>query len=147
MDLEGVYRKTGGSSQTKMITQLFEKGDYTFDLLDSDRFNDICSVTSVLKTYFRSLPDPLLTFDLHERFIYAAVQKDPAQKGEMFAELVDQLPKEHYYTTRALMLHLHRYVLCLETCAGHSNGPSVQHLPAKRHQLDACTQPGRRLWS
>lgn len=73
MDYEGIYRKTGGASQSKMITQLFERGDYdSFDLRDSDQFNDICSVTSVLKTYFRSLPNPLLTFDLHEQFVIAA---------------------------------------------------------------------------
>jgi len=73
MDYEGIYRKTGGASQSKLITQLFERGHYnSFDLCDSDRFNDICSVTSVLKTYFRSLPNPLLTFDLHEQFVIAA---------------------------------------------------------------------------
>lgn len=94
-----------------MITQLFERGDYTsFDLLDTDRFNDICSVTSVLKTYFRSLPDPLLTYALHDKFIAAAMLKEPEKKSEMLTELVAELPNEHYQTTRALMLHLHRYV-------------------------------------
>ena len=75
LDYEGIYRKTGGSGQSKMITQLFERGDYSFDLLDSDRFNDVCSITSVLKTYFRSLPDPLLTYALHDKFIAAATVK------------------------------------------------------------------------
>lgn len=73
MDYEGIYRKTGGASQSKMITQLFERGAYdSFDLRDSDQFPDICSVTSVLKTYFRSLPNPLLTFDLHDQLVIAA---------------------------------------------------------------------------
>ncbi|KAH7888929.1 RhoGAP-domain-containing protein [Phlebopus sp. FC_14] len=109
LDYEGLYRKTGGSGQTKIITQLFERGDYAaFDLRDSDRFNDICSVTSVLKTYFRSLPVPLLTFDLHGEFISAAGLKDPALKTKHLCELVDRLPSEHYHTLRLLMLHLHR---------------------------------------
>lgn len=73
MDYEGIYRKTGGSGQSKAITSLFERGDYdAFDLRDSDAFNDISSVTSVLKTYFRNLPNPLLTHDLHESFVSAA---------------------------------------------------------------------------
>ena len=73
MDHEGVYRKTGGSSLSKLITQLFERGQYdAFDLQDSDRFNDINSITSVLKNYFRQLPDPLLTYQLHESFVAAA---------------------------------------------------------------------------
>lgn len=73
MEYEGIYRKTGGSSQSKQITQLFERGDYdAFDLADVEVFNDISSVTSVLKTYFRQLPNPLLTHALHESFVAAA---------------------------------------------------------------------------
>ncbi|KAI0771795.1 hypothetical protein BC629DRAFT_1583291 [Irpex lacteus] len=109
LEYEGIYRKTGGSGQSKSITQLFERGDYaSFDLRDSDRFNDICSVTSVLKNYFRSLPNPLLTYDLHEQFIAASTMKDPDAKTAALQDLVTRLPPEHYNTTRALMLHLHR---------------------------------------
>lgn len=73
MDYEGIYRKTGGTGQSKVITQLFEKGNYeAFDLRDTDSFNDICSVTSVLKNYFRSLPNPLLTYALHDAFVGAS---------------------------------------------------------------------------
>ena len=112
LEYEGIYRKTGGAGLSKVITQLFERGDYaSFDLHDTERFNDICSITSVLKTYFRSLPDPLLTFNLHDRFIAAASVKDTAVKGSSMKDLVVELPPEHYHTTRALMLHLHRWVL------------------------------------
>ena len=73
MEYEGIYRKTGGSSQSKQITQLFERGDYdAFDLSNIEVFNDVSSVTSVLKTYFRQLPNPLLTHELHESFVAAA---------------------------------------------------------------------------
>jgi Rho-type GTPase-activating protein 1/2 len=73
MEYEGIYRKTGGAGQSKAITQAFERGDYeSFDLKDVDAFNDISSVTSVLKNYFRTLPNPLLTFELHESFVQAA---------------------------------------------------------------------------
>jgi hypothetical protein len=75
MDYEGIYRKTGGAGQTKAITQAFERGQYdAIDLTDPDIFNDISSVTSVLKNYFRSLPNPLLTFELHEAFVQAACE-------------------------------------------------------------------------
>jgi len=108
LDYEGIYRKTGGSGQSKAITQLFERGDYSaFDLRDSDRFNDICSVTSVLKTYFRSLPIPLLTYDLHDHFMKAVEIRDPGVRNKSLLELVNKLPNEHYYTLRMLMLHLH----------------------------------------
>jgi len=111
LDHEGIYRKNGGNSQSKLITQLFERGDYsTFDLLDSERFNDVSSITSVLKSYFRTLPNPLLTFVLHDEFMFASSIRDPIHKSAKYADLVKQLPTEHYYTLRALMFHLHRFV-------------------------------------
>jgi hypothetical protein len=68
MDFEGIYRKTGGMSQVKMIQNAFDRGD-VFDLADEDRFNDMSAITSVLKNWLRSLPNPLFTFDLHEDFV------------------------------------------------------------------------------
>jgi hypothetical protein len=114
MEYEGIYRKSGGSGQSKAITQLFERGDYSaFDLCDSDRFNDICSVTSVLKTYFRSLPIPLLTFDLHDHFMSAVQIREQSTKNKTLLDLVNKLPAEHYYTLRRLMVHLHGYAQLL----------------------------------
>ncbi|KAH9839288.1 RhoGAP-domain-containing protein [Rhodofomes roseus] len=113
LDFEGIYRKTGGSGQSKTITQLFERADYgTFDLLDTERFNDICSVTSVLKSYLRQLPNPLLTQELHAQFMSAAGIRDPEMRSEAFISCVVELPKEHYYTARHLLLHLHRVSEC-----------------------------------
>ncbi|VDC01697.1 unnamed protein product [Peniophora sp. CBMAI 1063] len=109
MEYEGIYRKTGGSAQNKKITALFERQDYeSFDLNDEEQFNDICSVTSVLKTYFRSLPNPLMTFVLHDEFMNTSMIKDPNHKAAKYADLVKQLPTEHYYTLRMLIHHLHR---------------------------------------
>lgn len=111
MDYEGVYRKTGGSSDTKAITYLFERGNCeAIDLSNCDLYIDISSVTSVLKTYFRMLPNPLLTYALHEAFVGAANLRDPLSKAQSLSSLVFQLPSEHFHTLRYLMLHLHRYV-------------------------------------
>lgn len=66
MDMEGIYRKTGGSSQVKIIQDGFEKS-VDNDISDPDL--DITAVTSVLKQYFRKLPTPLLTFDVYERVL------------------------------------------------------------------------------
>ncbi|KAN0061207.1 Rho-type gtpase-activating protein [Thecaphora frezii] len=108
MDYEGIYRKSGGSSQLKVITQLFERGA-AFDLEDVDRFNDVSAITSVLKNYFRELPVPLLTFELHEDFIRLAEAKlDGAAKAQQMGALIEKLPKPHYSTLKSLVLHLHR---------------------------------------
>jgi hypothetical protein len=41
------------------------------DLEDEESVNDICAVTSVLKQYFRELPNPLLPYNLYSQFIEA----------------------------------------------------------------------------
>jgi hypothetical protein len=95
-----------------LITQLFERGDYSaFDLRDPDRFPDICSVTSVLKNYFRSLPVPLLTFDLYEDFVSATDIPDRTSKYQALQQLVNKLPPAHYQTLEKLMIHLHWSVI------------------------------------
>jgi hypothetical protein len=66
MDIEGIYRKTGGSGQVKIIQEGFDK---TEDYDISDPGLDITAVTSVLKQYFRKLPNPLLTFDIYDRVL------------------------------------------------------------------------------
>ncbi|KAL2189771.1 hypothetical protein L209DRAFT_137857 [Thermothelomyces heterothallicus CBS 203.75] len=66
MDIEGIYRKTGGNSLVNMIREGFDKTD-DFDI--SDPSLDITAVTSVLKQYFRKLPTPLLTFDVYDRVL------------------------------------------------------------------------------
>ncbi|KAG8834708.1 hypothetical protein FRC17_007614 [Serendipita sp. 399] len=107
MEYEGIYRKSGGAGQSKAITQAFERGDYdAFDLLDTEQFTDISSITSVLKNYFRSLPNPLLTFELHDAFVQAASHRDPVAKANAMTNVLEQLPHEHYETLRLLMLHL-----------------------------------------
>jgi hypothetical protein len=68
MDVEGIYRKTGGNSQVKAIQEGFERSD-EFDI--SDPALDITAVTSVLKQYFRKLPMPLLTYDVYDGILEA----------------------------------------------------------------------------
>lgn len=68
MDMEGIYRKSGGSGQVNTVRAGFEKnGDY--DISDPDL--DIHAVTSALKQYFRRLPVPLISFDVYDQFLDA----------------------------------------------------------------------------
>ncbi|RIB07463.1 hypothetical protein C2G38_428257 [Gigaspora rosea] len=107
MDLEGIYRKTGGATQIREIIAAFDQGK-DFDLETPQQFNDICAVTSVLKQYLRELPNPLLTYELYPSFLDAIVLDDGEEKLEIFRQLTQKLPKVHYATTRHLMLHLDR---------------------------------------
>ncbi|KAM0756048.1 RhoGAP-domain-containing protein [Meredithblackwellia eburnea MCA 4105] len=107
MNYEGIYRKTGGSGQTKLITACFERGQ-DFNLEDLDKFNDLAAITSCMKNYFRSLPDPLFTHDRHETFVACAEM--PEGEGRLIAleQAIYTLPEAHFHTARMLIAHLHR---------------------------------------
>ncbi|CAG8500193.1 15733_t:CDS:2 [Racocetra fulgida] len=88
MDLEGIYRKSGGATQMREIIAAFDQGK-DFDLETPHQFNDICAVTSVLKRYLRELPNPLLTFELYQSFLDAIgkeMDKNPCADNRMNAK-------------------------------------------------------------
>lgn len=68
LEYEGIYRKSGGAAQMRAIQLAFDQGD-KINLCDEEEYNDFCAVTSVLKQYFRELPNPLFTFELYDTFI------------------------------------------------------------------------------
>lgn len=132
MEMEGIYRKTGGNSQVKIIQEGFDKNE-NFDISDPDM--DITAVTSVLKQYFRKLPTPLLTYDIYDRVLETNcehnpswsppprlfyVQTDPilieitialasdSEKSEHLQNVFNQLPRQHKDCLEFLMFHLSR---------------------------------------
>ncbi|EGS21502.1 GTPase-activating protein for-like protein [Thermochaetoides thermophila DSM 1495] len=105
MDVEGIYRKTGGNSLVKMIQEGFDKS-LDFDI--SDPSLDITAVTSVLKQYFRKLPNPLLTFDVYDRVLESNSIQDEAERCAHLRETINMLPQKHRDTLEFLMFHLAR---------------------------------------
>ncbi|CAI2162773.1 13429_t:CDS:10 [Funneliformis geosporum] len=107
MDLEGIYRKSGGALQIRAIISAFENG-IEFDLDDPDLFNDISAVTSVLKQYLRELPNPLFTYEFYSNFLELVPMSNCEEKAEKFREIFSQLPKANYATIKYLFEHLYR---------------------------------------
>ncbi|CAO3638105.1 unnamed protein product [Cunninghamella echinulata] len=105
MDYEGIYRKSGGAAQMRLIQQGFDRGD-DIDLMNDEVINDICAVTSVLKTYLRELPDPLMSYELYHQWIDIVTLPDGPDKLETFCELLLKLPKTNYDTLAKLIYHL-----------------------------------------
>lgn len=105
MDLEGIYRKTGGNSQVKAIREGFEKQE-DYDISDPDL--DITAVTSVLKQYFRKLPDPLLTFDVYDRILESNGIADAEERIAHLRKAINTLPQKHRDCLEFLMFHLAR---------------------------------------
>jgi hypothetical protein len=105
MDVEGVYRKSGGSGQVKSVQAGFEK-DGQHDIADPDL--DIHAVTSALKQYFRKLPTPLITYDVYDEFLEAGATPDRAKQALALRHAVNELPESHRNCLEYLMQHLAR---------------------------------------
>ena len=105
MDIEGVYRKSGGSGQVKIVQQGFEK-DGNYDISDPDL--DIHAVTSALKQYFRRLPTPLITYDVYELFLEAGQTTDKDKRVYSLQSAVAELPEHHRNCLEYLIQHLAR---------------------------------------
>ncbi|CZR62427.1 related to RGA1-RHO-type GTPase-activating protein for Cdc42p [Phialocephala subalpina] len=106
MDMEGIYRKTGGSGQVKAIQEGFDREGEEYDISDPDI--DITAVTSVLKQYFRKLPTPLLTFDIYDRVLESLSIEDDRERCGHLRQTFAMLPQRHRDTLDFLMFHLAR---------------------------------------
>lgn len=112
MTQEGIYRKSGSTSQVKTIQAGFEKNYQNYNAEISDPDMDIHAVTSTLKQYFRRLPVPLVPFESYEALLEAAATLDDTDGGEERArrmrEVVDGFPRCHRDCLEFLIFHLVR---------------------------------------
>ncbi|KAL8657451.1 MAG: hypothetical protein Q9226_001901 [Calogaya cf. arnoldii] len=127
MEIEGIYRKSGGNSQIQQIKEGFERSN-DYDISDPDL--DISAVTSTLKQYFRKLPTPLITYDVYDRLLNAIPpvpasypgaplqpnpnhNLDPEQREHrigLMRQAIDGLPASHRTCLEVLVFHLARVV-------------------------------------
>lgn len=63
-------------------------------------------IASVLKSYLRDLPDPLLTFNLYDQFIAAAQRPTEETRKVAILNAINQLPEKNYLNLRYLMKFL-----------------------------------------
>ena len=71
--------------------------DVTFpiEVADPNVRQDVHSVSSLLKLYFRELPDPLCTYKLYNQFLDAARVPEDLRLSAM-RQVVKALPKENF---------------------------------------------------
>ncbi|KAM3965597.1 unconventional myosin-IXb [Aphomia sociella] len=106
---EGLYRKSGLSSKVRELRRLLdERPAEGVERLDAYAVH---VRASVLKSFFRELPEPLLTFDLYDDFILAAEISDPQERVSTIFTILKKLPKPNFDLVERLIFHLARVAL------------------------------------
>ncbi|KAM8817204.1 rho GTPase-activating protein 32 isoform 1-T1 [Rhynchonycteris naso] len=103
--VDGIYRLSGVASNIQRLRHEFDS-EHVPDLTKEPYVQDIHSVGSLCKLYFRELPNPLLTYQLYEKFSDAVSAATDEERLLKIHDVIQQLPPPHYRTLEFLMRHL-----------------------------------------
>ncbi|XP_028165219.1 unconventional myosin-IXa-like isoform X2 [Ostrinia furnacalis] len=106
---EGLYRKSGLSSKVRELRRLLD--ERPAEGAERLELYAVHVRASVLKGFFRDLPEPLLTFDLYDDFIRAAEITDPQERVSSIFTILKKLPKPNFDLVERLIFHLARVAL------------------------------------
>lgn len=107
LDSEGLYRLAGFHDDVETIRIAFDKDGENTDI-SAAKFDDINTVTSALKLYFRLLPIPLVTFEVYKPLL-EAIKTDNLPEAELvkkFKDILSGLPPAHFHAMKYLTAHL-----------------------------------------
>lgn len=117
LSVQGVYRVSGSKPRIQKLCQAFEIQKEQVDLSDLSPHD----ITSILKHFFKELPEPLLTYDLYNDFIAVGKtiqnlsEREPAPDTNETMDIVhnlekllQKLPSYYYSTLQYMMSHLHK---------------------------------------
>ncbi|XP_076643105.1 GTPase-activating protein CdGAPr [Halictus rubicundus] len=106
--VDGIYRLSGVTSNIQRLRNAFDEDRVPALHSDESILQDIHSVASLLKMYFRELPNPLCTYQLYSTFVSAVQANTDAERLRRMRDTVRKLPPPHYRTLEYLMRHLVR---------------------------------------
>uniref|UniRef100_A0A8C0QR69 Rho GTPase-activating protein 10 n=1 Tax=Chelonoidis abingdonii TaxID=106734 RepID=A0A8C0QR69_CHEAB len=95
--------ETRGNDQLNQMLLLMREGE--IDLENSVDW-DVKTITSTMKQYLRSLPEPLMTYELHREFIIPAKSGSPESRVNAIHFLVHKLPEKNKEMLDILVKHL-----------------------------------------
>ncbi|XP_056617670.1 rho GTPase-activating protein 33 isoform X2 [Triplophysa dalaica] len=114
--VDGIYRHSGVSSNIQKLRHEFDSENIP-DLTKDLYMQDIHCVGSLCKLYFRELPNPLLTYQLYEKFAECMGEMTDEERMVKVHDVIQQLPPPHYRTLEYLFRHLAH----LGTCSAETN--------------------------
>ncbi|XP_022672050.1 unconventional myosin-IXb-like isoform X3 [Varroa jacobsoni] len=101
---EGLYRKGGRKAEIDQLRLIMDEDPHSVTL---DNYG-IHVLSSVLKAFFRDLPEPLMTADLYSNFVWAASIVDRQERLQAIFHQLARLPRRNYELFGRLMFHLAR---------------------------------------
>lgn len=104
--IESLYEMEYDQALFSQLKEQFNT-DPTAIKFDGDKI-DMGSMIEILKTYFRELKVPLLTFDLLDSWIKAGASSDLSKKANEIKKIIPRLPVPHKDTLIFLIAHLKR---------------------------------------
>lgn len=105
LECMGIYRVPGNNAVVSSLQDQLNKGLIEIDLQD-ERWHDLNVISSLLKSFFRKLPEPLFTDDKYNDFIEANRMEDPRERLKTLRKLICDLPVHYFCTLRFLVRHL-----------------------------------------
>ncbi|XP_044038541.1 rho GTPase-activating protein 23 isoform X7 [Siniperca chuatsi] len=112
LEYTGIYRVPGNNAMVSMLQDQLNKG---VDINPAEeKWQDLNVVSSLLKSFFRKLPEPLFTNDKYIDFIDANRMENASDRLKTMKKLIRDLPDHYYHTLKFLVDHL-------KTVADHSD--------------------------
>uniref|UniRef100_A0A4W5KAE7 Rho GTPase activating protein 21b n=1 Tax=Hucho hucho TaxID=62062 RepID=A0A4W5KAE7_9TELE len=107
LEYTGIYRVPGNNAAiSSMQEELDNKGLMSDIDIQEDKWRDLNVISSLLKSFFRKLPEPLFTNEKYADFIEANRTEDSVERLKELKRLILELPDHHYETLKFLSGHL-----------------------------------------
>ncbi|XP_071506650.1 LOW QUALITY PROTEIN: unconventional myosin-IXb-like [Diadema antillarum] len=101
---EGIYRKPGPAAKVKELKHLINTQP---EAVDFGTYS-VLVIAQVLKSFFRDMPEPLLTYQLYEEFLRATEIADNNEKLQSLQSSIEKLPVVNCDIFERLIFHLAR---------------------------------------
>ncbi|XP_046895014.1 rho GTPase-activating protein 23-like isoform X3 [Hypomesus transpacificus] len=104
LEYTGIYRVPGNNAMVSSLQDQLNKG---LDINPAEeKWQDLNVVSSLLKSFFRKLPEPLFTDDKYNDFIEANRMENTGDRLKTMKKLIRDLPDYYYHTLKFLVGHL-----------------------------------------
>ncbi|KAL1489895.1 hypothetical protein ABEB36_013822 [Hypothenemus hampei] len=107
LEEQGIYRVVGVTSKVnKLLTMGLDRRKSEKLVLDDPQEWETKTITSALKTYLRTLPEPLMSFRYHNDFINAVKRESRPNRVHEVHKLLYKIPEKNFDVLKILIKHL-----------------------------------------